>query len=44
MFFEETRPSRTVDYKNIDGDNAEERIFKLDVSNIPYASGTTCSL
>jgi len=31
---------QAVDYKDIDGDNVEEYIFKLDISNIPYASGT----
>jgi len=31
---------QSVEYKDIDGDNVEEYIFKLDISGIPYASGT----
>jgi hypothetical protein len=32
--------AQSVDYKDIDGDNVEEWVFKLDISGIPYASGT----
>ena len=31
---------QSVEYKDIDGDNVEEYVFKLDISKIPYASGT----
>ena len=31
---------QSVEYKDIDGDNVEEYVFKLDISGIPYASGT----
>ena len=31
---------QSVEYKDIDGDNVEEFVFKLDIANIPYASGT----
>ena len=31
---------QSVDYKDIDGDNVEEYVFKLDISKIPYATGT----
>ena len=31
---------QSVEYKDIDGDNVEEYVFKLDISDIPYASGT----
>jgi hypothetical protein len=32
--------AQSVDYKDIDGDNVEEWVFKLDISGIPYATGT----
>ena len=32
--------AKSVEYRDIDGDNVEEWVFKLDISNIPYASGT----
>jgi len=32
--------AQTVDYKDIDGDNVEEYVFRLDIAKIPYASGT----
>lgn len=31
---------RGVEYKDIDGDNVEEFVFRYDVADIPYASGT----
>jgi hypothetical protein len=32
--------AQSVEYKDIDGDNVEEFVFRLDISKIPYASGT----
>jgi len=31
---------QSVEYKDIDGDNVEEWVFRLDIKNIPFASGT----
>ena len=31
---------RSVSYEDIDGDNVEEFVFALDISNAPYAEGT----
>ena len=31
---------QAVEYKDIDGDNVEEYVFKLNIADIPYASGT----
>jgi len=32
--------AQSVEYKDIDGDNVEEYVFRLNVKDIPYASGT----
>jgi len=32
--------AQAVEYKDIDGDNVEEYVFKLNVADIPFASGT----